>query len=374
MKFVKLTLIAALFVIGVSFMSPAVVRAQEGEPVVIDEVIAQVNDGIITLSQWKRQMNERVQTSIQAGMPKDQAQAEVEKRKFELIAILINEQLLLQKGKELEFTQRVEDEVNRRMLQVAKENNIKTIEELCRVMKESGMSCEDTRQTMRIEIMKQAVLESEVDSVVFYRWSTDELHKYFDAHKDKFIKPESVDLSEIFLGLAGKPEADVKAQAEKLVAQLRAGADFCTLAAAYSERPAGGDGKKPCKVGSFQSPDLRPDIAAAIKDVKAGGISNPLKTDEGYQILRVDVRTAGSNAAAFNENQVRGAMTEEVIDKEREAYLQKLRNDGYINIGANYEKQVKPLLKIVPPAAAIRKDSTKKSEGKGKFLGIFPKP
>src|SRR6476620_11232185 len=374
MKFVKLTLIAALFVFGVSFMSPALVRAQEGEPVVIDEVIAQVNDGIITLSQWKRQMNERVQTSVQAGMPKDQAQAEVEKRKFELIAILINEQLLLQKGKELDFNQRVEDEVNRRMLKVANENNIKTIEELCRVMKESGMSCEDTRQTMRVEIMKQAVLESEVDSVVFYRWSTDELHKYFDAHKDKFIKPESVDLSEIFLGLAGKPEADVKAQAEKLVAQLRAGADFCTLAAAYSERPAGVDGKKPCKVGSFQAPDLRPDIAAAIKDVKAGGISNPLKTDEGYQILRVDMRNAGSNTAAFNENQVRGAMTEEVIDKERENYLQKLRNDGYINIAATYKKDVEPLLKIVPPAAAIRKDSTKKPEGKGKILGIFPKP
>src|SRR5438128_10118354 len=112
-------------------------------------------------------MKERVETLKQNGMTEQQANAEVEKRKAELIAMLINEQLLLQKGKELEFTQKVEDEVNRRMLQVAKENNIKTIEELCRVMKESGMSCEDTRQTMRIEIMKQAVLESEVDSVVF---------------------------------------------------------------------------------------------------------------------------------------------------------------------------------------------------------------
>jgi parvulin-like peptidyl-prolyl isomerase len=306
-------------------------------------------------------------------MPPDQAKAEVEKKRFELIAILINEQLLLQKGKELDFTQRVEDEVNKRMLQVARENNIKTIEELCRAMKESNVSCEDTRRTMRIEIMKQAVLESEVDSVVFFNWSTDELHKYFDAHKDKFIKPESVDLSEIFLSLAGKPEADVKAQAEKLVAQSRGGADFCTLAAAYSERPAAANGQKPCKVGLFQAPDLRPDIAAAIKDVKAGGVSNPLKTDEGYQILRVDARNAGSNAASFNENQVRGAMTEEVIEKQREKFLQTLRNEGYIKIAANYQKEVEPLLKIVPPAAAVRKE-TKKSDGKGKFLGIFPKP
>src|SRR5580765_6356734 len=139
MKFVKLTLIAALFVTGASFISPAVVRAQEGEPVVVDEVIAQVNDGIVTLSQLKREMKERMQTSVQNGMKDKDANAEVEKRKFELIAILINEQLLLQKGKELDFTQRVEDEVNKRMLQVARENNIKTLEELCAEMKKANL-------------------------------------------------------------------------------------------------------------------------------------------------------------------------------------------------------------------------------------------
>jgi len=363
------SIIAAVFVMIAIFMAPSLARAQEGEPVVVDEVIAQVNDGVVTLSQVKREMRERVETLKQNGMTEPQAVAEVEKKKPELIAILINEQLLLQKGKELEFTQRVEDEVNNRMLKVATENHIKTIDQLCEEMKKSGLSCEEARSTMRTEIMKQAVLESEVDSKMFYGWRDDELHKYFDAHKDKFVKPESVDLSEIFLGLAGKPEADVKAKADQLVAQLRGGADFGTLAAAYSERDAQSKGK----IGLFNVPDLRADIAAAIKNVKAGGVSDPLKTDEGYQILRVDARTAGSNTASFNENQVRGAMTEEHIDKAREEYLQSLRNEGYINIATNYKDTVEPLLKIVPPAAAVRKDS-KKPNSKGKILGIFPKP
>src|SRR4051812_32386164 len=113
MRFVKFTVIAALFVIGASLMSPAVVRAQEGEPVVVDEVIAQVNDGVVTLSQVKREMKERIQALVQSGTPEALATAEVEKKKNELIAILINEQLLLQKGKELDFTERVEEEVNK---------------------------------------------------------------------------------------------------------------------------------------------------------------------------------------------------------------------------------------------------------------------
>jgi peptidyl-prolyl cis-trans isomerase SurA len=361
----------AVVIAAICFISPSLSHAQEGEPVVVDEVIAQVNDGIVTLSQLKREMRERIETMKQNGMTEPQAIAEVEKRKPELIAILINEQLLIQKGKELDLTQRVEDEVNKRMLQVAKENNINSMDKLCEAMKQNGMSCEDTRATMRTEIMKQAVMESEVESKIFYGFTPDELHKYFDAHKDKFVKPETVELSEILLGLAGKSETDVKARAADLIKQARGGADFCTLAAAYSERPAP-PGEKPCKVGEFTVPELRPDIGGAIKGVAAGGVSEPLKTDEGYQILRVDARTAGSNSATFNENAVRAAMTGEQSPKAREDYLQTLRNEGYVNVAANYKDAVLPLLKIVPPPAAVKRDQPDKK--KGKILGIIPRP
>ena len=365
------SVLASLVVLTAYFMAPSLARAQEGEPVVVDEVIAQVNDGIVTLSQLKREMHERIETMKQKGMTEQQAVAEVEKRKPELIAILINEQLLLQKGKELDMTQRVEDEVNKRMLEVAKENGINSMDKLCEAMKGSGISCEDTRATMRIEIMKQAVMEGEVDSKIFYGFTPDELHKYFDAHKDKFVKPETVELSEIFLGLASKSETDVKARAADLVKQARGGANFCTLAAAYSERPAP-PGEKPCKVGEFTVPELRPDIAGAIKGVAAGGVSEPLKSDEGYQILRVDTRTAGSNSPTFNENAARIAMTGEKSPKAREDYLQNLRNDAYVNVAANYKDAVLPLLKIVPPPAVTKRDQPDKK--KGKILGIIPRP
>jgi peptidyl-prolyl cis-trans isomerase SurA len=367
---VKSKLIIATLLLTAFVVSPSLAQAQEGEPVVVDEVIAQVNDGVVTLSQLKREMKERVETLKQNGMTEQQANAEVEKRKAELIATLVNEQLLLQKGKELDMTDRVEAEVNKRMLDVGKENGITSIEKLDEAMRQAKLDPAAIRATMRIEIMKQAVLESEVDSKLFFSYSQDELQKYFEAHRTIFLKPESIELSEIFLGLAGKQEPDVKAQAAKLVAQLRAGADFCTLAATYTERPATG-GQKPCKVGLFQVPDLRPDIAGAVKNVNPGGVSEPLKTDEGYQILRVDSRTAGSNTPTFNENNVREAITRERSPKAREDYLQDLRNDGYVKIAEGYRADVEPLLKIVPPAAATKRAPEKK---KGKLLGIIPKP
>jgi len=371
----KLT-ISMLFLLAAFVISPAVARAQEGEPVVVDEVIAQVNDGVVTLSQLKREMKERVDTLKQNGMTEQQANAEVQSHKADLIFILISEQLLLQKGKELDFTEKVEAEVNKRMLETAKENNITSMDKLCEAMTQSGSSCEEVRRTLRTEIMKQAVFENEVDSKLFYGPSPDELHKYFEAHKDKFLKPESVELSEIFLSLAGKPEADVKARAAQLTDQARKGGDFCTLAAAYTERPAT-NGKKPCKVGLFQVSDLRSDIAAAIKNVKAGGVSDPLKSDEGYQILRVDVRTAGSTTSTFNENSVRFAMAAERSPKAHEDYLQTLRDDAFIKVAKDYSESVQPLLKVKQNFLVERTGdgSTNKPEKKkGKILGIFPKP
>jgi len=55
--------------------------------VVVDEVIAQVNDGVVTLSQLKREMKERIETLKQNGMSEQQANSEVAKHKPELIAL-----------------------------------------------------------------------------------------------------------------------------------------------------------------------------------------------------------------------------------------------------------------------------------------------
>jgi peptidyl-prolyl cis-trans isomerase SurA len=361
-------------------LAPSLAFAQEGDMQVVDEVIAQVNDDIITLSMLKREMKERVDSLKQNGMTEQQANESVTKHRDELIATLINEQLLLQKGKELEFGQKIEDEVNRRLLEIAKGESIKTIAELEKVMREQHIDPAAMRVTMRTEIMKQAVLQEEVDSKLFWSLTMDELHKYFEAHKDKFRKPEVVTISEIYLSLAGKNPDEVKAKAEALVAQSRGGADFGALAAASSDRQdQNGERMAPTdkgKVGTFPVPELREDIAAAIKNIKVGGTSDPLKTPEAYQILRVDERIPGSDASVFNENKVREAIAMERSPKAREDYLQKLRNEAYINISENYHDGVAQLLKLKPEAVVVKTGEAGPpvKKGKGKFLKIFPKP
>jgi peptidyl-prolyl cis-trans isomerase SurA len=356
-----------VFAFAILSLSPARAIAQEGELQVVDEVIAQINDDVITLSMLKRETKERIDSLKQNGMNDQQANADVVKHQFELIATLINEQLLLQKGKELDLASEIEAEVNRRMLAIAKEQGITTIAQLEKAMRDSGLDPSDVRQTMRAEMMKQAVFQQEVDRKVYLGLSPDEVKKYYEAHKEQFRKPESVVLSEIYLSLAGKNDADVRARATELLTQLRAGASFTALAAANSEREKNGVRTAPQdkgEVGTFEVPYLREDIAAAIKNVKEGDVTDILNGPDGLQILRVDKRTSAGTTAVFSDNQVREAMAVERAPKEREAYLQNLRNEAFIKIADSYRAGVEPLLKLTTAAAATRTDEKGKDSNK----------
>jgi parvulin-like peptidyl-prolyl isomerase len=332
-----------------AFISLNIATAQaqeEGEPIVVDQVVAQVNNDIITLSMLKREMREAVEAlKQQRGMTEQQATEEVRKRQPELIASLINEQLLLQKGKEIpQLEEHVEAEVNRRMLEVARENGIKTIEQLDEALRANGQDPAEIRRTLRKEIMKSAVLNREVDARIYFSLRDDEVKKYFETHRDKFRKPETITLSEIFLSTAGKSEQEVLAKAKEIVQKARAGADFGQLAQTYSERLSSREKKG--KLGTFIASDItRPEVAQAIKNLKAGGVTDPIKTEDGFLILRVDERTPPGEAT-FDEDKVREAMTMERAAKEREDYLSSLRKEAYIAIADEYREAVLPLLKL----------------------------
>lgn len=359
---------AAVLAWGLIAVSPTVVRAQEGEAIVIDEVIAQVNDDVITLSMLKKEMKDAADGLVAQGKTPAEARAEIEGKKAEIISALINEQLLMQKGKQLDLASDVEADVNSRLLAAGKEQGITKLEDLCAAMKQSGLDCEEIRVSLRAEVMKVAVLNREVDAKIFYELTPDELQTYFKAHPEKFKKAEAVTLSEIFLELAGKSEAEVKAKAVQIIAQARSGTDFAALAKANSERQRNGvrsaatDGGL---VGTIEVPNLRPDIAEAIKSVKAGGVSEPLITPEGIQIIRVDARTAGADTPNFNENNIREAITMERIPEARKAYMVKLRNDSYIKVSESYKAMVGPLLnEATTPSAVTTAETKPKKEDK----------
>jgi peptidyl-prolyl cis-trans isomerase SurA len=339
----------ALAAVAFTLILAAPARAQEeAPPAVLDEPVVQVNNDVIMLSMLKRENAEfRDVLMKQRNMTPAEADAEIAKKQPEVIFNLINEILLMQKGKDLpRLSEEIEADVNREVLRVAKGAGLNSLEELENELRKEHMSLSDIKDTLRRQYTKQAVLQREVDARVYYGLTDAELHKYYDANRSKFV---SVGISEIFLSLAGRSEADVQAKAADLAARARTGVDFGELAAKNSEREENGvrtaektKGQHLDEAGKprwYLLSDVQPSVANAIKDLKVGGITDPIKVDEGYMILRVNERDD-----SFKENFVRGMVTQERSDKEHEDYLRKLRQDAYIKPAANYSAVLQPML------------------------------
>ena len=357
----------AALALSVAFAASARAQEEEGALVVLDEPVVQVNNDVIMLSSLRRQMRDFKDVLVtKQGMTEQQAEAELAKRQPEIIYNLITEQLLLQKGKDVPgLPERVEAEVNREMLRVCKAQNLNTLENCEEAMRGEGLSPDEIRQTLRAQFMKQAVLQQEVDSKVYFGFTDADLHKYYDAHRDKF---QSVTLSEIFFSTAGRKPEDVRAKAAAVVAQARSGVDFGQLAAANSEREIDGELVAKKTQGRLEGPDGKPrwflvselieaspKVGEAVKPLKAGQVSDPVQMDEGFIVFKVHERDD-----AFNENQVRGQMLQERGEKDRAEYVATLRKEAYIKPADAYKDALQPLLDKDRPVSSSSKQSDEK--------------
>lgn len=319
---------------------------QETEVKVVDEVVAQINNNVVTLSQVNREMEVQVRALMGQDKSREEAEAEAMKNRGQMIANLITEEMLRQKGAEMGLEKTVNDEVNQRLLKLSKDNNLNSIDELFTLMRGQGVEPDLLKESWRSEIMKQQVIVNMVDRVVYWETSDKEVKDYYNENKEKFVQQETVELSEIFVAFAGKNEADVIALANSIAQRGRKGEDFTELAVEYSDRPDVAETKG--VVGTFPVENLNEDIKKGIKGLRTGGIGDPIKLDIGMEIIRVDKYVPASSEANFNESVVRSHILQEKAPKARTEYLKKLRDESYIKVKENYRGLVMPFLQDAP--------------------------
>lgn len=358
MKFIN----SAIFLIAIIVLSNFYVLAQENEPQIIDEVVAQVNDDVITLSRVKRENKIAIDTLISRGKSPEEAKSLAETKQGELIANLINEMLILQKGKELGVEKQVEAEVNQRFLEIMREQKIKSLEVLKAEMLKQGVNPDDIAEMWRKQFTRDFVIQREVIGKIFYGLTSKEIKDYYNANKDKFKKPESVTLSEIFLSFAGRPDQNtVRGRAAEIVKEIRSGGDFEKIVLANSERQDVQQTKG--KLGKINAEELKKfgdDLFTSVAKTKVGDVTEPIVLEDGIEIFKVEARESASDESVFDEDAIRQRIAYERSGEATKKYMVELRRDSYIKITENYRAIVNPIL-----FEDERKTETTKKPAKG---------
>lgn len=331
---------SVFFLLTLFLLAAIGVSAQETEERVVDEVVAVVNDGVITLSNVKREAKNIVQAEVEQGKKREDAERMVEEKRGELIANLIHEELLIQKAKELGYESDIMASVNRRFLDIMKQYNLKTLDALYKQMEQTGVDPQDIRELWKKQVTREILIQKEVQAKIYWGASSKEIKDYYEKHKTRFTKPETVTVSEIFLGYAGRDESAVREKANQLLTQLRAGGDFDKISKENSDPPIVTENGNKLRVG-----DLSQLLAASLKDVNIGGYTDPIPADQiGVVILRVDAREKASSESYFDENAVRLAITMEKAPEEQKKFMAALRSEAYIKLNDNYRPLVSPIL------------------------------
>ncbi len=116
----------------------------------------------------------------------------------------------------------------------------------------------------------------------------DDVAAYYNQHMDNFKHPESVTAREILLKLdrnADKKEVDKKhEEALMLIKKADAGKDFAELAKKYSEGPSAKNGGL---IGPLTKKEMLKPIADAAFSLKPGEISKPVRTQNGWHVIKV---------------------------------------------------------------------------------------
>ncbi len=340
MKFVIATL-------GIALVLALATTARAQDPELVNEIAARVNNDIITradylnaLKDFKEELTRQMQ---QSNKTEAEISAEFERLKSTVLDYMIDDLLLEQKAKELNLD--VETEVNQRWKEIVTQNGSPNALAFENELKKQGIDPESARASIRKQIQQQYVIQREVISPIFQRLNDKDKRAFYDNHQKEFSVPGEVKLSEIFLPLEGHTAAEVDQRAKRLVTELRAGRDFA--AAVQENSPASRPSRaQNGKLGTFKQGELKEDIAAATSTLKAGEVTEPIRLQDGFQIIRLDDRK-DAKVRAFEDADVQQAIgraaTMERADEARKKYLKKLRDDAFIKIADRYvAAQAKP--------------------------------
>jgi peptidyl-prolyl cis-trans isomerase SurA len=350
--------------------NPAAMAPVNGK--VVEDIIARVNDQIITQSDYDRAAEQLEQEAKQQAIPP----RELEQKQADLLRDLIDQQLLLSKGKELGITG--ETELIKRLDEIRKQNHLDSLEDLEKAAQQQGVSYEDFKATQRNGIITQQVVRDEVGRHI--SMSPADVQSYFKAHESEFAQPESVTLNEILIptppaaadGGDAAQVAAAQAQAEAIEAKLAAGAKFEDLA---KPAPTDPNAPKSVSLGEYRRGMLAKEIEDKAFALNAGQHTQPIRTKQGFIILQATQHQLGGDASFKQEEpQVEEALFMERMQPALRQYLTKLREEAYVELkpgvvdtGASGNEMRLTYSAYTPPA-----EKKKKKFARSRFRGRTP--
>ena len=350
------------------FLAAGTVTAQT-KSVIVEEIVARVNNDVITredLDHARTSLTSEIQDECQNCTP-DQVHSQVAAKEKNLLRDLIDQSLLVQRGKDDNIN--VDADVVKRLDAIRQQYKFPDMDTLEKEVTKSGQDFEDFKNQIKNQLLTQEVIRKEVGSRIII--SHEDVVKYYESHKQEFVRPETVVLREIFVSTENKPASDIptlRKKAENLRDRvIKNGDDFGELAKRFSDSPTA---QQSGELGSFERSKLDPNISEKVFALNRGQMTDIIETKTGFEILQVRERyQSGEQPLEKVEPEISNRLYEQKMEPGMRAYLQTLREDSYLQVKPGYTDAAAVASQPIEEVAVTPdKDDKKKSARKFSFI------
>ncbi len=329
----KHTLLASAVaaIVATTMLTPSPATAQS-RVVLIDRVVAVVNDEVITRFELNNQKRAILaQLKRQGVTPPPEADLDTQ-----VLERFINERVQLQHAKENGI--RADDETVVAALQNIATQNKMSMAQFSQALKDDGLTVEQFRDELKNDIILNRVRDREVDSRVVV--TDGEIDAYMATAKLQGNLQAEYQLAHILVLVPEQATPDQvetrRKRAEEALRQIKAGTAFSQVAAVFSDT---NDAAQGGALGWRKADRLPTFYADAAEKMAVGGTSEVLRSANGFHIVRMlDKKTAQVEKTVVEQNKVRHVLVrvnELVGEAEAKAKIDRLKDR--IASGAKFE-------------------------------------
>jgi peptidyl-prolyl cis-trans isomerase SurA len=314
-------------VTAVFFTSPA---ASAVETETVDRIVAVVNEDIITLYDVEQMMRPMIQNVRGQGLSPDRERQAIARIREDVLNNLIDSKITEQEVKRYKIA--VSDEEVDNYIRQFKERRALTDENLKAMLTQEGMSMDDYRREVRLQLQRTRLVNREVRSKVVI--TQDEIKKYYDKNKQKYGGSAQYYLWNLFVKLPPGSGSSGRNAARELLAradaELKSGRAFEDLARAHANGEQGMEG---ADLGWFRLDELAPQLRDAVRDLRAGQHSPAVESEYGYQIVYIQrIEETAAKPLSQVESEIQDILFREYVDSRFTAWISELRKRSHIKV------------------------------------------
>lgn len=278
--------------------APGVLAQQPRKVVVLDRIIAVVNDDVIT----RLDLDERLRFATLQLKQQGTSPPPREALEKQILDRMVTDRVQLQLARETGL--RVDDsDLDKTMQRIAQDNKL-TLQQLRAVLEKDGVPFTRFREDIRNEIILTRLREREVDNRISVAES--EIENFISTQQAQAGRSDEYNLSHILVTVPENASPEQiqarRSRAEQAIQEIRSGADFRQVAASLSEAP---DALQGGAMGWRDAARLPSLFVDALKTMPIGGLSEILRSSAGFHILRLNERRGSTSPVIVRQTHAR---------------------------------------------------------------------